>query len=77
LSPLDPEIPPAGEEIHLPGGSIQPVLLTVGLTLAIVGVTTNVFISIAGVILSVGVIVAWIRDTRRDIDELPLEHAEH
>jgi hypothetical protein len=77
LSPLDPEIPPAGEEIHLPGGSLQPVLLTVGITLAIVGVTTNVFISIAGVILSVCVIVAWIRDTRRDIDELPLEHAEH
>ena len=77
MSPLDPEIPPAGEEIHLPGGSLQPVLLTVGITLAIVGVTTNVFISIAGVILSVCVIVAWIRDTRRDIDELPLEHAEH
>ena len=77
MSPLDPEIPSAGEEIHLPGGSLQPVLLTVGITLAIVGVTTNVFISIAGVILSVCVIVAWIRDTRRDIDELPLEHAEH
>jgi hypothetical protein len=46
----------------------------VGITMAIVGVTTNVFISIAGGILSVCVIVAWIRDTRRDIDELPLEH---
>ena len=77
MSPLDPEVPPPGEEIHLPGGSIQPLLLTVGLTVALVGVTTNVFISIAGVILSVCVIVAWIRDTRRDIDELPLEHAEH
>jgi hypothetical protein len=74
VSPLDPEIPPAGEEVHLPGGSIQPVLLTVGITMAIVGVTTSVFISIAGGILSVCVIVAWIRDTRRDIDELPLEH---
>jgi hypothetical protein len=74
VSPLDPEVAPAGEEIHLPGGSIQPVLLTVGITMSIVGVTTNVFISIAGVILSVCVIVAWIRDTRRDIDELPLEH---
>ena len=77
MSPLDPEVPPPGEEIHLPGGSIQPVLLTVGITMGVVGVTTNVFISIAGVILSVCVIVAWIRDTRRDIDELPLEHAEH
>ncbi len=77
MSPLDPEVPPSGEEIHLPGGSIQPVLLTVGITMAVVGVTTNVFISIAGAILSLCVIVAWIRDTRRDIDELPLEHAEH
>jgi len=74
VSPLEPETPPAGEEIHLPGGSVQPLLLTVGITLGIVGVTTNVFISIAGAILSVWVIVAWIRDTRRDIDELPLEH---
>jgi hypothetical protein len=77
VSPLDSQVPPSGEEIHLPGGSIQPVLLTVGITMGVVGVTTNVFISIAGVILSVCVIVAWIRDTRRDIDELPLEHAEH
>ncbi len=69
-----PGAPPVGEEIHLPGGSIQPVLLTLGITMGVVGVTTSVFISIAGAILSVCVIAAWIRDTRRDIDELPLEH---
>ena len=74
MSPLDPEVPPGGEEIHLPGGSIQPVLLTLGITVALVGVTVNVFLVIAGAILVVAVIVAWIRDTRRDIDELPLEH---
>ena len=74
MSPLDPEVPPPGEEIHLPGGSIQPLLLTVGLTVALVGVTTNIFLVIAGAILAVAVIIAWIRDTRRDIDELPLEH---
>jgi hypothetical protein len=74
VSPLDPEVAPPGEEIHLPGGSIQPVLLTLGITVALVGVTTNVFLVIAGAILAVAVIVAWIRDTRRDIDELPLEH---
>ena len=74
MSPLDPEVPPSGEEIHLPGGSIQPVLLTLGITVALVGVTVNVFLVIAGAILVVAVIVAWIRDTRRDIDELPLDH---
>jgi hypothetical protein len=76
VSPRDPEIAPAGEEIHLPGGSIQPVLLTLGITVGLVGVTTNIFLVIAGAILAIGVIVAWIRDTRRDIDELPLEHAD-
>ena len=74
MSPLDPEVPPSGEEIHLPGGSIKPVLLTLGITVALVGVTVNIFLVIAGAILVVAVIVAWIRDTRRDIDELPLEH---
>ena len=77
MSPLDPEVAPPGEEIHLPGGSIQPLVLTVAITVALVGVTTNVFLVIAGAIVTVCVIVAWIRDTRRDIDELPLEHAEH
>jgi hypothetical protein len=73
-SDIDPQVPPAGEEIHLPGPSIQPVLLTVGIAVGIVGVTTNVFMVIAGGILSLAVIVRWVRDTRRDIDELPLEH---
>ena len=77
MTPIEPELPGVGEEIHLPGGSIQPVLLTVGITVGLVGVTTNVFLVIAGAILAVAVIIAWIRDTRRDIDELPLEHAEH
>ena len=74
MSPVDPEVPPAGEEIHLPGGSIQPVLLTLGITVAIVGVTTSIVLVVGGAILTVCVIVAWVRDTRRDIDELPLEH---
>ena len=73
MSPLDPEIPPAGEEIHLPGPSVQPLLLTVGITMALLGVTIFFPFVIAGVILSVWVIVSWIRGARHDIDELPLE----
>ena len=73
MSPLDPEVPPPGEEIHLPGPSLQPVLLAVGITVALVGVTTNVALVIAGGILALVVTVRWIRDARRDIDELPLE----
>ena len=74
MSGLDKPVPPAGEEIHLPGGSIQPLLLTVGITLALIGVTTSIYLAIAGAILSVWVIVRWIQDTRRDIDALPLDH---
>jgi len=74
VSPLDPEIPPAGEEIHLPGPSIQPLLLAVGITIGLVGVTTFFPLVIAGVILSILVIVSWVRQTRREIDELPLDH---
>jgi hypothetical protein len=74
MSPLEPEVPPVGEEIHLPGPSVQPVLLAFGISLAIVGITTFLVLVIAGVVLSVGVILAWIRDTRREIDELPLDH---
>ena len=74
MTPLDPEVPPAGEEIHLPGGSVQPLLLAFGIGVAIVGVTTTLILVIAGVVLSLATIVVWIRGTRRDIDELPVDH---
>jgi hypothetical protein len=74
MSPLDPDVPPAGEEIHLPGPSVQPLLLTVGITMALLGVTIFFPFVIAGILLSLAVTVSWIRRARRDIDELPLEH---
>lgn len=77
MSPLDPPVPPVGEEIHLPGPSLQPLLLAVGITLALVGVTLGRFILVCGVILTVWVIVRWIADTRRDINALPADHDEH
>ncbi len=71
---LEPDVPPAGEEIHLPGPSLQPLLQTVGLTVALLGATTSILLVIAGALLSVAVIVRWIADTRRDVGELPAEH---
>jgi hypothetical protein len=73
MSPLDPEIPPAGEEIHLPGPSVQPVLLAASITVALVGVTTFFPLVIAGGLLALAIIVSWIRGAREDIDELPLD----
>jgi len=74
MTPLEPEVPPAGEELHLPGPSIQPVLLAFGITLGIVGITTFFVLVIAGVVITLGTIAVWIRGTRREIDELPLDH---
>ena len=73
MSPLDPEIPPVGEEIHLPGPSILPLLTAVGITLALVGITTIWEATVIGAILTIVCVLRWIGDTRRDIDELPLD----
>ena len=71
MSPLEPPPPPVGEEIHLPGPSILPLLLAGALTVALVGVTVNRILTIAGGVVAIVIIAVWIRDTRRDIDELP------
>jgi hypothetical protein len=77
MSPIDPEIPPVGEEVHLPGPSLLPLLTAVGITLALVGITTMIELTVVGVILTVWAVARWIKDTRREIDELPLEHHHH
>jgi hypothetical protein len=77
VSSVDPDVPPAGEEIHLPGASLQPILLAFGITLTLVGVTLGRPLMVAGVVLSVWVVVRWVADTRRDIRALPADHAEH
>ena len=75
MSPLEKDVPAAGEEIHLPGGSLQPLGLSVGLTLAIIGVTISIYLTVVGTVLSVAMLYGWIRDARREFDELPSEHA--
>jgi hypothetical protein len=71
VSPLEPPPPPVGEEIHLPGPSLLPLLLAIAIAIALVGVTLSFILTIAGGIVAIVVIAVWIRDTRRDIDELP------
>ena len=66
--------PPAGEQIHLPGPTILPFAMGIGIVLIIVGTTITWFISILGGIIFVWTLVRWVRDTRRDISELPDEH---
>jgi hypothetical protein len=73
LSPLDPEVPPVGEEIHLPRPTVLPVLTAVGLTLLLIGFTTFFELSVIGALLTIGCVVRWLKDTREEIDELPLD----
>lgn len=74
MSPLDPEIPPTGEEVHLPGPTILPLLTAAGITLAVIGITISKILLIGGVIITVVCVYRWIQDTRREVDELPLDH---
>jgi hypothetical protein len=68
------DAPPPGEPVHLPGPSYLPVLTAFGLTLAITGVVLSWVICGIGVAITVIAVSRWIRETREDIAELPLEH---
>ena len=69
------DAPPLGEELHLPGPSIVPLLNAVGLAIALVGLTTTFVFTIVGLLLFFVTLIRWIRDTRREIDDLPLDHS--
>ncbi len=66
--------PPSGEQIHLPGPSIIPFAMAIGITLIVIGTTLSWYISIIGGIVFVWTLILWVRDTRRDVSELPDEH---
>lgn len=74
MSDLNNDTPPAGEDIHLPGPSILPLLSAVAITCMVIGLTISWWFSIFGVVLFVVTTVIWVRDTRRDIEDLPEEH---
>lgn len=67
--------PPAGEEIHLPGPSLLPILNAAGITLALIGITLGWVLLVAGAILFLVTTVMWITSTRRDIRHLPPDHS--
>jgi hypothetical protein len=73
---LPQQAPPVGEEIHLPGPTILPLLVAAGIALALVGLTTTYAFTIAGGLLVAVCVVRWIADTRHEISELPLDHLE-
>ena len=74
MSRTDGKIPPAGEEIHLPGPSAKPAVLALGATILLLGITWSWMVVAVGAVIVVLVTASWIADTRREIDELPPGH---
>jgi hypothetical protein len=68
--------PPRGEEIHLPDPSYLPVVVAAGTTIAVVGIVIHFALAAIGAVITVVAIVRWVRQTREEMAELPLEH-EH
>jgi hypothetical protein len=77
MSPLETEAPPVGEEVHMPEPSILPIVNAVGVTLALVGLTLSIAITIIGLVIFLVTLVAWVRAAAHEISELPLDHSSH
>jgi hypothetical protein len=68
------ELATPSETVHLPGPTYLPVVIAGFTTIALVGVVLNWFLFGIAMAVVVFCIVLWVRDVRRDIAELPLEH---
>ena len=66
--------PPAGEQIHMPAPSLIPVINAAALALAIIGITITPIMVIGGLVVFFATAILWIRDARREMEDLPLEH---
>ena len=76
MSESDPNVPPVGEEIHLPGPSGLPFINALGISLLVVSTTLGLPFLIVGAILFLYSTTRWILDTRRDIESLPEDHSQ-
>lgn len=75
MSPTERNLPPVGEEIHIPGPSLDPLLLTVGITVSLLGITLGWLVFIPGIVLTLAVLIHWIREARQEFGHLPMgEH---
>jgi hypothetical protein len=67
-------VPPVGEEIHMPAPSVLPLINAAALALAIVSLTISWWLVGAAGIVFLFTAIRWISDVRRDIADLPLHH---
>ena len=74
MAPVETQAPPVGEEIHMPEPSLVPIVNAVGLSLAIVGITLSLIVTVVGAVIFFVSLVRWILDARHEISELPADH---
>jgi len=70
-------VPPVGEELHMPPPSVLPLINAAALALAIISITISWWLVAGAGIVFLATAIRWIADVRRDISELPLDHSHH
>jgi hypothetical protein len=68
------QLPQPTEEVHLPGPSYLPVIVAFSTMFVLIGIINAWPVAVVAGIILVYAIVKWIRETRDDIRQLPLEH---
>jgi hypothetical protein len=69
--------PPVGEEVHMPAPSALPLINAAALAIAIVALTISWWVVAGALVVFLATAVRWVRDVKRDITELPLDHSHH
>jgi hypothetical protein len=70
-------VPPVGEEVHMPAPSVLPLINAAALAFAIVSITIAWWLVAGAMLVFLGTAIRWIGDVRRDISQLPLDHRHH
>ena len=63
--------PKPTELIHLPRASVLPALLAIGIAAVVVGLYSWFPYSVAGALLAIFTLVAWLRTNRDEIARMP------
>ena len=61
----------------MPPPSALPLINAAALAVAIISLTISWWVVGAAMLVFIGTTVRWVRDVRRDIAELPLDHSRH
>ena len=73
----DPTLAQPAEAIHMPEPSYMPFVMAIGITIALVGILTGIAVVAIGLIITIVVLVRWIRSARAEMADLPLDHSAH